>query len=62
MDFEMTAELAYEILGVPFGSSFSVTSRAFHELREKYHPDVNPFMREEYAKAVAAFEFLQRSF
>ncbi len=56
----MTRERAYTILGVPEGSDFRTVSLAFRDLRERYHPDVNPFRRKEYAEAVAAFEFLQR--
>ncbi|MDO5844004.1 MAG: J domain-containing protein [Methanocorpusculum sp.] len=62
MKEQMTKERAYEILGIPFGSDFPTTSKAFHDIREKYHPDVNPYMREEYVKALSAFEFLQNLF
>jgi len=59
---EMTKERAYKILGVPFGSDFSTTSLAFRDLRDKYHPDVNPYTRREYTEIIAAFEYLQRLF
>lgn len=58
----MTKERAYEILGVSESATFREVSLAFRELRERYHPDESPFFREEYAKALAAFELLQREF
>ena len=54
----MTEERAYQILGVPEDSDFSTISKAFSELRKKYHPDVNPYRRKEYTEALAAFELL----
>ena len=50
----MTTETAYAILGVPVGSDFATTAKAFRELRA--------FRRKEYAEVMAAFEFLQRQF
>lgn len=58
----MTTEAAYAILGIPVGSDFSTTSKAFRDLRDKYDPAINPYRRQEYAQVVAAFEFLQRQF
>jgi DnaJ-class molecular chaperone len=59
---EMTKERAYTILGLPVGADFSTTSLAFRNLRDKYHPDINPRMRREYTEVIAAFEYLQRMF
>ena len=58
----MTTETAYAILGLPAGSDFSTTSKAFRDLRDKYDPAVNPYRRKEFAEVIAAFEFLQRQF
>ncbi len=58
----MTTERAYAILGVPAGSDFSTTAKAFRDLRDKYNPETNPFRRKEFAEVMAAFEFLQRQF
>ena len=58
----MTTETAYAILGVPVGSDFSTTSKAFRDLRDMYDPAVNPYRRKEFAEVIAAFEFLQRQF
>ena len=59
----MTTETAYAILGVPVGSDFATTAKAFREqLRDKYNPETNPFRRKEFAEVMAAFEFLQRQF
>ena len=38
----MTTETAYAILGVPVGSDFATTAKAFRELRDKYNPETNP--------------------
>jgi DnaJ-class molecular chaperone len=62
MTVTMTAEEAYAVLGVPAGSDFSTTAKAFRELRDRYDPAVNPHRRREYAEVLAAFEFLQRLF
>ncbi|MDV0441104.1 hypothetical protein [Methanorbis furvi] len=59
---DMTTERAYAILGVPAGSDFSTTAKAFRDLRDKYDPSVNPYRRKEYAEVLAAFEFLQHQF
>ena len=58
----MTAETAYAILGVPAGSDFETTAKAFRDLRDKYNPEINPYRRKEFAEVMAAFEFLQRQF
>jgi DnaJ-class molecular chaperone len=54
----MTAEMMYTILGVPVGSDFATTAKAFRDLRDKYNPEINPFRRKEFAEVLAAFEFL----
>ncbi len=58
----MTKERAYAVLGVDESANLSEVSLAFRTLREKYHPDINPRCRKEYAEALAAFELLQRDF
>lgn len=58
----VTTETAYAILGVPQGSDFTTTAKAFRDLRDKYDPAVNPYRRKEFAEVMAAFEFLQRQF
>ena len=59
---EMTKERAFAILGLPMDATFSETSLAFRNLRDKYHPDINPRKRREYTEVVGAFEYLQRMF
>ncbi|HJJ88829.1 MAG TPA: J domain-containing protein [Methanocorpusculum sp.] len=58
----MTVEMAYAILGVPMGSNFVTTAKAFRALRDKYNPEKNPSFCKEFAKVIAAFEFLQQQF
>lgn len=59
---EMTKERAFAILGLPTDANFSAASLAFRNLRDKYHPDINPRKRREYTEVVGAFEYLQRMF
>jgi DnaJ-class molecular chaperone len=58
----MTTEMAYAILGIPTGSNFAMTAKAFRELRDRYNPETNPLHRKEFAEVIAAFEFLQHQF
>src|SRR3990167_9565929 len=49
---------AYDILKIPYGSSLAQIKKAYHHLAKLYHPDKNPFAREQFKQIQQAYNIL----